>query len=154
MLSLITWVRERAHRTCTALITAQHDAVVAGAQAHHHTRQELLWARADIARLEGELARARAETDQAWQAQREMVQTLAAALEGAPDTQDRIRHLGVRELVDRLFEVGAVRSGLEHLVACPHTAGGEHLEQAAHRLLHRAEERSRELRALAAGAVT
>jgi len=56
MRALITWARERAHRTCTVLITAQHDAVVAGAEAHHQTRQDLAVERAENARLRALLA--------------------------------------------------------------------------------------------------
>ncbi|MEE2040911.1 hypothetical protein Q8791_27190 [Nocardiopsis sp. CT-R113] len=56
MSALITWVRERLHRTCTVLICAQHEAVVRSANAHHEAELALAAERAEVARLRAELA--------------------------------------------------------------------------------------------------
>lgn len=63
-MSPITWVRERVHRTCTDLITAQHDAVVDSAQAHHRAERELTETRAENERLQTNLAAAKERLDQ------------------------------------------------------------------------------------------
>jgi septation ring formation regulator EzrA len=180
-MSPITWVRERVHRTCTTLITCQHDALVDSAQAHHEAEQALVAERArarlleevlesvkadreelterleaeqtEVGFLGEELARARAEVDQADAARREMVQALAALLGGDPAAQEQTERLREQEdlhvLLDRFFEVGAIRSGLEHLLVCPRSEVGEHLEAAARRLIEHSNDRSRELRELA-----
>jgi enamine deaminase RidA (YjgF/YER057c/UK114 family) len=84
-------VRERAHRHCTALITAQHDAVVQGAMAHHGTRQDLAEARAQSERLEQELASVRQRAEQAEAAYGAVERLLAEPL---PLTRPRLENQG------------------------------------------------------------
>lgn len=83
---LIDRVREHAHRHCTTLITAQHDAVVQGAQAHHGTRQALAEARAETDRLEQELARAHERAEQAEAARSAAQEVLRQPLALAQDS--------------------------------------------------------------------
>jgi len=91
MNKLATWVCERAHRTCTELIAAQHDAVVAGAEAHHATRKELADVRAENARLVAQvntLAAAGYRLDEELSAAGERIQTLEEALNAASRRQE------------------------------------------------------------------
>lgn len=63
-MNLLDRLRERLHRTCTDLITTQHDAVVDSAQAHHRAEQELTETRAENRQLQTSLAAAKGRLEQ------------------------------------------------------------------------------------------
>lgn len=162
------WLRRLFHGRCVP--AADHtvlegsyetaDAALAeSAAAHHDAEVALAQVREENDRLAGEAARARAETDQMHATWRDTLLALAALLGGDPDAEARTRALrengDVQVLLQQFFEIGAIRSCLEHTVDCPDADLGEHLEAAARRLITNTDARGRELREAAAeGAVT
>lgn len=166
------WLRRLFHGRCDDLVNEMHAgrthararvqdleaALDESAAAHHDAEVALAQAREENDRLAGEAARARAETDQMHATWRDTLLALAALLSGDPDAEARTRALretgDVQALLAQFFEIGAMRSCLEHTVDCPDADLGEHLEAAARRLIGRTDDRGRELREATKEAVT
>lgn len=122
------------HNALASAAYQTDEALSASADAHAEAEDALAQARDRIKDLETEQARVR-----------ELVQMVRSTLAGDRDADDRLQTLdaqGEHHLVQHLFEVLAIRQGLDLLVHAPHETVSADLVAAAHRLLARCQDRA------------